>query len=62
VVISEEGPTTLTIRNASGKDNVIRRTEISTMTASEISAMPEGLHAQITINEMADLLAFLKKV
>lgn len=61
-VISEEGPTTVTIRNASGKDHVIRRNEIEALTASEVSAMPEGLHAQMSVEEMADLLAFLKKV
>lgn len=61
-VISEEGPNSVTILDATGNEQVISRSEIDAMKAAELSAMPEGLHTQLTINEMADLLAFLKEV
>lgn len=59
-IISEQSPTTLTIRDASGQETTIDRTDIKELIASEWSAMPENLHAQISQSNMADLLAFLK--
>jgi hypothetical protein len=32
------------------------------MRASSISAMPEGLEAQIDVHQMADLIAFIRKM
>ncbi len=59
-IISQQGPSSLTIRDATGKETTVDRADITELKASEWSAMPENLHAQISQEEMADLLAFLK--
>lgn len=59
-VISKESANSITLKDASGEETVIRKSDIKNKIASEISAMPEGLHNQITHQEMADLLEYLK--
>jgi hypothetical protein len=48
------------IRHEGGLEDVIRREDIKKMRLTNISAMPEDLDQHITIDEMADLLLFLK--
>ncbi len=60
-VIANEGPGTLTLRDATGEEQTLERSAIRQLTAFENSAMPENLHAQISIEQMADLLAYLKE-
>ena len=45
---------------AEGKQQVIARSEIGAIRASGKSLMPEGVEKDITVQQMADLLAFLK--
>lgn len=59
-VITEETPSSLTVRNANGQVNTLARDEILTQKAMNMSAMPAGLEKDITQGEMADLLAFLR--
>ncbi len=59
-IISQQGTNTLTLTDATGKETTVKRSEIKELKASEWSAMPENLQAQISQEEMADLLAFLK--
>ncbi|NND08878.1 MAG: c-type cytochrome [Saprospiraceae bacterium] len=59
-IISQQSPTSLTIRDATGQETTIDRNDVKELKASEWSAMPENLQAQINQQEMADLLAFLK--
>ncbi len=59
-VIGEETPTAVTIRMPGGIERTIPRSSISSMAAVNRSAMPPGLEAQISVEEMADLLAFLR--
>ena len=40
-------------------DEVILRQNIAKLTSSAVSLMPEGLESAITVQDMADLLAFL---
>jgi putative heme-binding domain-containing protein len=60
-IILAENTNTLTLRNAAGEEIRVQQDEITRRTAAEISAMPEGLHNQISPQQMADLLEFLKK-
>ena len=60
-IIANEGPGTLTLRDAAGQEQTLERAAISKLTAFESSAMPINLQTQITITQMADLLAFLKE-
>ena len=59
-VITDETPSSVTVRNANGQVNTIAREEIASQKALNMSAMPEGLEKQINHQEMADLLAFLR--
>lgn len=59
-IMSAQTPTTITIRHEAGRDDVIRRADIKSMRVTSLSAMPADLEQQITIDQMADLLRFLK--
>ena len=60
-IIANEGPGTLTLRDAAGQEQTLERAAISKLTAFESSAMPINLQTQISITQMADLLAYLKE-
>ncbi|MEL6107220.1 MAG: PQQ-dependent sugar dehydrogenase [Planctomycetota bacterium] len=55
----ETKPTNLTIRTADGKDHVVSTDRIQSQKTSPISIMPTGLAAELTAQELADILAFL---
>jgi len=59
-VLGSQTPTTITIRHEGGEE-VIRRDDINELRISKLSAMPADLDKQITIDQMADLLKFLKQ-
>lgn len=59
-VMGAQTPATIAIRHEGGSEDVIRREDIKEMRLTNISAMPEDLERQITIDEMAHLLVFLK--
>jgi putative heme-binding domain-containing protein len=61
-VMGPQTPTTMTIRHEGGVEDVIRREDIKEMRVTNFSPMPEGLDKQITVDQMADLLRFLKTV
>jgi len=61
-VMGSQTPTTMTIRHEGGVEDVIRREDIKEMRITNLSAMPADLDKQITIDQMADLLKFLKTV
>jgi putative membrane-bound dehydrogenase-like protein len=60
-LIVNETPTSLTLRRYGGDEAVIARTAIKSLKALGVSVMPAGLEKQINPQQMADLLAFLKK-
>lgn len=60
-VIGEETPTSVTIRMLGGTERTVSRSEITSMKALDRSAMPEGLEAQLSVQDMADLIAFLRR-
>jgi putative heme-binding domain-containing protein len=60
-ILGSQTPTTITIRHEGGEQDVIRREDIKEMRISKVSAMPSDLEKQITIDQMADLLKFLKQ-
>jgi putative heme-binding domain-containing protein len=59
-LIAAETATTVTLRQAQGLEEVISRDDIAVLTASELSLMPQELEKGMTVQEMADLLAYLK--
>jgi putative membrane-bound dehydrogenase-like protein len=59
-VIGPQTPTTITLRHENGKEDVIQRQDIKNMYVTNLSAMPPDLEKQISVDQMADLLAYLK--
>jgi putative membrane-bound dehydrogenase-like protein len=58
--IVSESPGSVTFRNPAGQETTLSRNNIETMEAMQESAMPEGLEQQISVEEMADLISFIK--
>ena len=60
-IIASETPGALTLRNTGAADKTINRSDIKSLRALNMSIMPTGLEKQISEQQMADLLAFLKQ-
>jgi putative membrane-bound dehydrogenase-like protein len=60
-LIANETGTSITLIGADGKKQVILRTDLDELFSTGKSVMPEGLEKDITMQEMADLLAFLRE-
>jgi putative membrane-bound dehydrogenase-like protein len=58
-LIAEESATSLTLKRAEGLTETALRRDITQITGSGLSLMPDGLEAAISIEQMADLIAFL---
>jgi putative membrane-bound dehydrogenase-like protein len=59
-IVNAETGTTLTLVQGGGIEERILQSDITSMRASGLSLMPEGLEQAIQPQDMADLLAFLK--
>lgn len=59
-LLVQESDQTVTLRRAEGKEEVIPRGEIETLRATGRSVMPEGMEKELSIEQMADLIAFLR--
>ncbi len=60
-IIAAETPAAITIRNVGSVEKTINRNGIKSLKALNMSIMPTGLEKQIDLQQMADLLAFLKQ-
>jgi putative membrane-bound dehydrogenase-like protein len=58
-VIASQTPTAVALRREGGEERVVPRTRIAKMYASDLSAMPADLEQQVSVQQMADLLALL---
>ena len=58
-LVVNETATSVTLRQAYGKETVIPRANISKMASQGQSVMPEGLEAALTPQGMADLLEYI---
>jgi putative heme-binding domain-containing protein len=58
-VIVAETVTGVTLRRAGGAEETVLRRDIEEMAGTNRSLMPEGLEQSVSVQEMADLLAFL---
>jgi putative membrane-bound dehydrogenase-like protein len=59
-VIGAQTPTTVTIRQEEGRQEILRREDIVEMRVTNLSGMPEDLDQQVNVRQMADLLKYLK--
>ena len=59
LVVSESSEAVV-LKMAEGKQQTIGRSEIDQIKVSDVSLMPEGIEKDVTLQQMADLLEFLK--
>jgi len=59
-IIRSETDTAITVRTAAGQDEIIPRSGVAALQASQLSMMPRELEKTMTRQELADLLAYLK--
>lgn len=59
-LIAGESASGITLKQLDGTNRNLLRNEIVSLKSADVSLMPEGLEASITVEEMADLIAFLK--
>ncbi|MCA9085529.1 MAG: c-type cytochrome [Planctomycetaceae bacterium] len=59
LLVSDSGDQ-IVLRQPEGREQTIARTDIEELKASSKSLMPEGIEKDVTVQQMADLLEFLK--
>src|SRR6185295_6001278 len=59
-IIAAETATSVTLKQAEGKEVTILRSNIDELKSNGISLMPVGIEKDINLQQMADLLAFIK--
>ncbi len=59
-VLGAQTSTSITLRREEGEEDVILRKDIRRMYVSQLSAMPNDLEKQMTVEQMTDLLTYLK--
>jgi putative membrane-bound dehydrogenase-like protein len=59
-LIAAETATSITLRQAEGKTETLLRSEIDELRSNGVSLMPDGLERDISLQEMADLISFIK--
>ena len=60
-VIASESATSVTLRQEEGKSATILRKDIDEMNASDVSLMPEDLYKNLSPQDIADLLGYLRE-
>ena len=60
-LLVEETSASLKLRRAEGTEETVLRSEVDELRSSGLSLMPEGLERTLGIQDMADLLAFLRQ-
>lgn len=58
-ILAASSPTSLLLRRGGGDEEIILRKNIKSMSDTKLSLMPEGLEDGLSVQDMADLLAFL---
>lgn len=59
-ILASESSTSITLRQADGKTLAILRSEIEAMATTGLSLMPDGLEKNISPEQMADLISFVR--
>jgi len=61
-IIAAETANSLTLRRAEGKQDVLLRSNIDMLASSGKSLMPEGLEKDLSVQDVADVIAFVKTI
>ncbi|MFM7038003.1 MAG: PVC-type heme-binding CxxCH protein [Planctomycetaceae bacterium] len=59
-LLAAENSESITLRQPEGREVTVPRTEIDELRTTSKSLMPEGIERDVTVEQMADILAFLK--
>ena len=59
-VLGSASPGAVTLRREGGEEDVIHRSNIKTMYSAQLSAMPEDLEKEVTVEDMANLIRFIQ--
>jgi len=59
-ILASETSTSVTLKQQEGRSETLRRDEIEELHNSGVSFMPEGLEKDIPLQDMADLISFIK--
>ena len=59
-ILTTETSTSITLRQPEGKEVTLLRSDIETLRSNGVSLMPEGLEKNISHQQMADLISFIK--
>lgn len=60
-LLATETPTSLTLRQAEGKEETVLRKDLELLRAMSVSLMPEDLIESVSPQDLADLLAWLRR-
>ncbi len=61
-MIAAETATSLTLRRAEGKQDVVMRSQIDVLSSTGKSLMPEGLEKELNPQDICDLMAFVRTI
>jgi len=59
-LLKAESPDSITLRQPEGREETIIRSDIEDLKSTNKSLMPEGIERDVTVEQMADVLEFLK--
>ncbi len=59
-VLGPPSPTAVILRREGGEQDIISRADVKSMRSAQLSAMPEDLEKEITVDEMAHLIRFIQ--
>jgi putative membrane-bound dehydrogenase-like protein len=60
--LESEAPGSITLRDAAGQSQTILRVDVNSVTAATSSLMPAGLDQMMSSQDLADLIAYLKRL
>jgi putative membrane-bound dehydrogenase-like protein len=60
-LLAEETPATVKLRRAQGAEDLLLRSQIEVLRFTAQSLMPEGLEQTLSLQDMADLISFLRE-
>lgn len=61
-ILAKETPTTITLRRRKGEEDTVLRASIKSMRSLSVSPMPEDLDKNVSVEQMADVIAYLKSL
>jgi putative heme-binding domain-containing protein len=61
-IIASETATSITLKRAEGKEDVILRSNVESLSSTGLSLMPVGLEKELTPEQLADVIAFVKTI